>query len=311
MQLIYNKFGQNIVNAEECVVCLGFFDGVHKGHVTLIKTAVDEAKKRGLKSCVYTFNISPKVVTKKEKSSREITPIDIKSDIIEHLGVDIMYVDSFTEEFSKLSPEEFVKQVIIERLNAKCIVAGFHYKFGCKGSGNVKLLEKLCKKYGIDIFEIAPVQTGEEIAASRVIKALIKEGKMQKVTEMLGRPYFIKAEVLYGQQLGRELSTPTINQVFPAGNIIPAIGVYLTKTTVEGKTYFSVTNVGKKPTVKDNDNINVETHIFDFTENIYGKVVLVEFLEMIRDERKFSSIEQLKEQLQKDIQKARELSGKY
>ena len=305
------RLSPNKLESEECVVCLGFFDGVHLGHRRLIETGLENARERGLPCCVYTFDVPPKNMSDGTVVTREITPLPIKMDIFEEMGVDRLYIDVFSDALRGLEPRAFIEEVLHRRLRARCVVAGFHYRFGRGASGDVDMLKRICLEFGIEVIDIGAALVDGEIVSSSRIRDLICDGDMKGVAALLGRPYYIKSQVLPGLQIGRQIQVPTINQDFPPSSVIPAHGVYLTRTVVEGKPHFGITNVGKRPTIGVFDDVKVETHIFGFSQDIYGHVIQVEFLDMIRPERKFSSIEGLKEQLAIDMERAKGLSKAF
>jgi riboflavin kinase/FMN adenylyltransferase len=191
------------------------------------------------------------------------------------------------------------------------VVTGFNYTFGYKGAGDTRQLREICKEYGVDTIEIPKIVIEGAEVASRRIRKYILGGNMEMAQKFLGRPFAIKEKVIYGRQIGRSLDVPTINQRMPKGGITLPMGVYMTRTEVDGKKYISVTNVGKRPTVGESDDIRVETHILDFCQDVYGREIKVEFLQMLREERKFSSLDQLKKQLDQDIEFVKNLSLNY
>lgn len=305
MRTIYCDVKKPMEETQPGVLCLGFFDGVHKGHQLLINAGLLEAKRRGVLGCVYTFDVPPA-----KKVEGEITPLAQKEELLGDMGVDVLYIDTFAS-LREMSPRDFVEKVLIERLHAVCVVTGFNYTFGYLGEGNPKLLHDICKEYGIDTLEIPKIVIEGGGVASRRIRRYIQAGNMEMAEKLLGRPFSVTGKVIYGLQIGRKLSVPTINQLLPKNSILMPCGVYMTQTVVEGKKYFSVTNVGKRPTVGEFNDIRVETHILDFCQDLYGQDIKVEFLQMLREEKKFGSLEELKSQLNLDIASARELAAGY
>jgi riboflavin kinase/FMN adenylyltransferase len=287
------------------VLCLGFFDGVHKGHQLLIDAGLQEARRRGVLGCVYTFDVPPC-----KKLEGEITPLSLKAEILEEMGVDALYIDTFSS-LREMSPRAFVEEILIRRLKAVCVVTGFNYTFGYKGAGDTKLLREICREHGVDTIEIPKIVIERSGVASRRIRKYILGGNMEMAQKLLGRPFSIKEKVILGRQIGRRLDVPTINQMLPKGSIAIPVGVYMTRTVVGEKKYLSVTNVGTSPTVGDFNDIRVETHILDFSQDLYDLDIKVEFLRKIREEKKFKSLEDLKKQLNRDIELVRTHSVNY
>ena len=276
---------------------LGFFDGVHLGHARLIGEAMSTAKKKNAPSMVYTFNIPPKNFGGEVKVL-EITPINIKTQVLETFGLDVMFVDKFDDAFKSMTGEEFVSKVLYEKLGVSHVVVGFNYHFGIKASCGGEELKEYCSRYGIGVTQLPPFYAKDSTpVSSTLIRTLITKGDVEEAWRILGRPFFIQNRVIRGQQIGSIMDVKTINQEFIQNTITPARGVYISRTTVDGKSYKSMTNVGTRPTVNDGDDVRVETHIFGFNSDVYGKDVKVEFLNYIRDEKKFENLQALKTQL--------------
>ena len=283
-----------------CVVALGCFDGVHLGHRAVIGEAVTVAKSKQLPSLVWTFEEPPKNFFS-PASVPLITDPQEKRAQIRALGVDTLVCAPFDPSVAALSPEEFFRVILCEKLKACHIVCGYNYSFGAKGAGNATLLRKLCEQNGIGISVIPPVSVrGNEISSTQ-IRAAVEEGRTEDACALLGRPYAIRTLVIDGQKLARRLGFPTVNQVFRRGILVPRKGVYATRVRFCGKQKYGITNVGTRPTVNGNL-LCAETHIFDFNGNLYGKTVTVEFLCFLRPETKFASVEALSKQVHRDIE---------
>lgn len=279
---------------------LGFFDGVHLGHARLIGEAMADAKKRGAPSMVYTFNIPPKNFGGEVKVF-EITPLNIKTQVLETFGLDVMFIDKFDDNIKNMTGEEFVREILHEKLGLSHVVVGFNYRFGIKASCGGEELKEFCARFGIGVTQLPPFYANDSTpVSSTLIRTLITKGDAEEAWRLLGRPFFIQNRVIRGQQIGSIMDVKTINQEFIQNTITPARGVYITRTTVDGQSYKSMTNVGTRPTVNEGNDVRVETHIFGFNSDVYGKDVKVEFLNYIRDERKFENLEALKAQLVKD-----------
>lgn len=290
-------------------VALGCFDGVHIGHSEIISQAVKTAREFSLCSVVWSFQAPPRNFLSGDSGQNAIlTPLSEKKALIRSLGVDILVSIEFNEKIAKLSPREFFTDILIDRLNAKQIFCGFNYRFGRKGSGDIKMLEELCQEFGIVLTVIDEITVDNVTVSSSEIRACLFNGDIEKAQKMLGRPFSIKGKVTDGQHLGRKLGFPTINQDIPEGKILIKNGVYLTKVRFEGRTKYGITNIGLRPTVEGKGPI-CETHILGYKGNLYGKTVTVEFVKFLRSERKFNSLEELTAQVNKDIEEAKKYSS--
>lgn len=293
MEHIYNTENFQLHNT---AVCLGKFDGIHKGHRLLINTVKAQ---EGKKAVVFTFALHPSTLFSKEET-KLIDTAEEKIDKLEEFGVDYLISFPFTARTAGMEPEEFVKKILVEKLDAKVIVVGKDFHFGCKRSGDVELLKALSSKYGYEVIAYDKVEQDEEVISSTRIRREILDGNMEKVTELLDKPYRITGEVIHGKQLGRTIAMPTINQGVCEHKILPPKGVYVSKVYLEDGVYGGITNIGNKPTISGQNEIGVETNIFDYSGDLYGKVVRVELLTYVRGERKFGGIEELKEQMHRD-----------
>lgn len=299
---IFEKI-EDIKDMPPCALALGNFDGVHLGHQELIKKTVEKAKELGLKPGVFTFSNHPKNLLPKAKPVKNILYNREKAEIIEGLGVDYMFNIEFTQNIMTMNPENFVKNLLIDKFNMKYGFCGFNYHFGYMAEGNVEILEDLGKKYDYSVKVIPPFLVNDNIVSSSLIRTIIAAGQVDKCKEYMGRYYEIAGDVVVGNKLGRTLGFPTSNLVIDEAMVTPPNGVYVTLCTYNGIKYPSVTNVGKKPTIGDY-NKNVETHIFNFNKELYGKKIIVEFLVKTRDEVKFDDLEELSEQIIRDCHEA-------
>ncbi|MCR4803959.1 MAG: bifunctional riboflavin kinase/FAD synthetase [Lachnospiraceae bacterium] len=293
MEHIYNTDKFQLKNT---AVCLGKFDGIHKGHRLLISEVVAHKE---LKSVVFTFALHPSNLF----SNSEVKLIDTfeeKFEKLEKLGIDTLISYPFTAETASMEPEEFVKEVIVKKLDAKLIVVGKDFHFGHKRKGDVSLLKALSDQYGFKVIAFDKLEQEEKVVSSTRIRKEIQNGNMELVEELLGVPYAFEGEVLHGQKLGRTIDMPTINQAVGEHKILPPLGVYVSKILIENKVYYGITNVGKKPTVNGEAVVGVETNIFDFSGDLYGKEVRTELLKFVRPEQKFKNVEFLKKQMYKD-----------
>lgn len=295
---------EEIKDIEPSAVALGNFDGIHLGHQELIKKTVEKARAEGIKSAVFTFSNHPKDLLPKEKKVKSILVKADKEKLIKSLGVDYLFNVPFTKEVMTMSPEDFVKKLLVEKFNMKAAFCGFNHHFGFKAQGNPDFLRKLSEEYGYEVTEMPAYKIKGDVVSSTLIRTLIASGQVEKCETYLGRNYFIGGEVVVGNRLGKKLGFPTSNLVIDPTMVTPPNGVYVTYCTYNGMRYPSITNVGHKPTI-GHYNKNVETHIFNFDKELYGKHITVEFLKKTRDEVKFDDVKTLSEQILRDCRDAK------
>lgn len=287
---------------EKSVCALGNFDGLHLGHRALVNKAIELAKQKKLMSVTYIFDRHPNNVLSCKTMTAIITTVEQKKQRFEQMGLDCLYIDHFDESFANLSPEDFVKEVLVKKLNARICVCGFHYHFGAKGQGDTALLKKLCKQHAIEVVVIPPVTDNGVVVSSSNIRSLISCGDVDTAKRLMGGiPFSLESIVVPGKKLGRKMGFPTINMCFDDESVVPKYGVYATKVWIDDKWHMGATNVGYRPTVSG-DNVNAETNIIGYSGDLYGKKVRVDFLKMIRHEKKFENIDKLKEQIAIDKQ---------
>ncbi len=291
------------MQTSKTAVALGFFDGVHIGHMSLINK-IKELEADGLKSCVYTFDKHPSKIFGTRMPL--ILSFEDKIKELKETGVNAVYVQETDKEFLSLSPEEFVQKVLIEKLSAAHVVAGENFTFGKNKSGNAEMLKKLCAENDIEC-TIMPYKTiGETVVSSTEIRKMITEGDIRSANEYLGRRYGYSGVVKPGTQIGVKLGYPTAN-ITPDENIIlTPNGVYASLAVIDGKTYKAITNIGIAPTF-DKTKMLIETNILDFDGDIYNKEIRIFLVDMIRQEQKFASSDELSLQIAKDIEKRRNL----
>ena len=289
---------RDIKDIENTVIAVGNFDGVHKGHQKIIQRSIKDAESSGYKAAVFTFSNHPRNVIANDDVKNILSP-EHKINIFRDLGIDYLFSIPFTMQIAAMKPEEYVNELLIKTFRMKEICCGFNYRFGYKAAGDTKLLMELSLKYQFGIHVMEAYQIDGMTVSSTLIRKAISEGDIKKCNELLGRNYSIGGEVVVGNKLGRTIGFPTSNLVIDKTMITPPSGVYITYCEYNGKKYPSITNVGFKPTIGQYDK-NVETHIFDFDKILYGKTINVEFIKMIRPERKFENIELLKKQIAQD-----------
>lgn len=281
------------------VVALGGFDGLHRAHMKIINRTKEYAENHKLKSGVLLFDKLPIEVF--SEKARHIMMLEDKEELLDFL--DFVYVQQFSADFRALSGEEFAC-FLKEKLNVEAVCAGFNYKFGKNASSDVNSLKQYGEKYGFDVIIEEEYKISGEAVSSTKIRQMIEDGNMKKASSFLGRDFFITGEVKNGYHLGRTLGFPTVNVAYEKNIVLPKFGVYSGRTEVEGKSYRSVINVGKRPTFS-RDDVTVEAFLLDFNGDLYEKKIRVYFEDYIRMEIKFSNAEKLKEQINKDIERVK------
>ena len=291
-----------------CLI-LGNFDGIHLGHLELIKEAVVEGKRLGLKVGVWTFEEHP-MNALLGKRNAFLTSTEEKNEIFAENGLDYAIYESF-DSVRNYTPEEFVDIILIQMLDCRSAVCGFNFRFGNNRTGTPEMLGKLLGKTGRNVIVADAVCADKGVISSTAIRDAIEAGEIERANGMLGRPYSVNLPVVYGKQLGRTMGIPTINQVFPVDKVKLKNGIYASECLVDGKTFMGVSNVGFRPTVNnDNEDINCETHVIDYDGCLYDKKVKVSFYKRLRDEQKFDGVEELKKAIEKDIIAVREYFSK-
>lgn len=294
----YHKSGQL---TSPTVIALGYFDGIHLGHQKLIKTTKKIAKELNIKSAVYTFKTHPLSILSPEKVPKLLFTNNKKIKIIQSLGIDFLIFPDFTHELMITKPEEFVKKVLIDKFNIKHVVIGFNYRFGYKELGTPDILINLGKKYGFDVTIIDPVKVNDTTISSTNIRKLIQNGEVQMAKKFLGCYYSISGKVVKGKGLGRKMSMPTANIKIDNTIALPQNGVYKTIVQYDNTKYSAVTNIGSNPTFI-NHPYSIESYILNFNKDIYNKEIEIFFLEWIREEKKFNSLDELATQVKRDIE---------
>lgn len=307
--MIYIKNTTEFQIPDDTVVSLGKFDGMHRGHGRLMEY-LEEKKKSGLKTVIFTFDIPPKQRIEGRSQSKVLTTNEERMQMFARQQTDYLLECPFTPEIMKMEPEAFVEW-LVERLHVKSFVVGTDFRFGYNRKGDYRLLKMLADAYGYEVEVVHKVQEDGRDISSTFIREEILAGRMEKANRLLGYCYFVQGIVAHGNEIGRSLlHMPTANLLPAEEKLLPPCGVYVTRTSIESRTgneFGGITNVGKKPTIAGSHPIGVETHLFDFDGRIYGEKIKVEFLTMVRGEKKFDSLEKLKEQMYKD----REFGIKY
>ncbi len=281
------------------IIALGFFDGLHMAHKTVLSETRKQAGDCFIPS-VMLFDEHPRKVLRGDAVCL-LLQTEKRDEILLNSGFTPLYVPF--SDIKDMSPEEFVKSVLCERFSARGVVCGYNYRFGRNGEGDSKTLQKLCEKYGIEV-KVCPEFTldGEAVSSTRIRNA-IEKGDIEEANRMLGFPFSFSAEVFSGDKRGRLLGAPTINQFLPDGLVVPQFGVYASKVIIDGKEYQGVTNIGFRPTFQG-ESVRSETYIVDFSGNLYGHTVEVQLYKFIRAEKKFSDADSLKKQIAEDVSAA-------
>ncbi len=285
---------------EEKVVALGNFDGFHIGHMELIKKCIVISERENYKSLVLSFKNNPLNFIQKSDFNKALMSSQDKIDLL-NSKINYLLLIDFDEKIADIKAECFMK-LLKENFNVKAIVTGFNFRFGYKNLGNNNLMEDFCNNNNIKLYIVPPVRYDNQIVNSTYIRELItNKGNIKLANKLLGRKFSIGGLVAAGKSLGRTIGTPTANLKFDSHMIVPLNGVYFTESYIEGKLYKSLTNVGYNVTVTDDKFIKIETHILNFNGDIYGKPIKIYFLDRIRDELKFNNINELKKQIEIDI----------
>ncbi len=280
---------------ENSAVALGKFEGLHKGHMLLLNKIAELSEENKFTSVVLTVNVpSDKVINiPKERFS-----------ILESTGIQIAAECEFSSEFAKMEPEDFVKKILVDRLGAKYVVVGEDFRFGCKRSGDVNTLIKLGERLGFCVIAFEKLMIDNITVSSTLIKKMIEKGDMEQVSLYMGRDYSISGKVIHGKRLGREIGFPTANIIPDKNKLLPADGVYSSCVCIDNVMYKAITNIGQNPTTDTDRITRVETHIIDYSGDLYGRDITVSIKSFLRSEIKFNSVNELKIQLEKDKHKA-------
>ena len=289
--------------ARPTVLTLGVFDGLHLGHQLIMKTVVERARAVGAVPTVITFEPHPRAVLHPESAPPLLQTFDQKIEALGVLGIEQTIVIHFDKAFAQIRAEEFLHDVIADRLHAKEVYLGRGFAFGHDREGNIDLLRTVSQSLGFFADEVPEVRLrGRRVSSSR-IREFLQQGRVNLARRMLGRPYGVEGRVVRGAERGVKLGFPTAN-LHPQNRSIPLNGVYITAALIDGQWRHSVTNIGTRPTFDDHEETSVETHVLNWSGDLYGDVVRVRFLHRLRDEKKFESIDELKFQIGSDVSRA-------
>jgi len=299
MKVIYDT-GKIKKVLRKAVLIIGVFDGIHRGHQQLIRTAVRKARRWNAKTILLTFYPHPVQVLHPEIYLPYISSLKYRLKLIEELGVDVCIVQSFTKSFSRMTPASFIKDYLFTFIQPQVIFVGDDFRFGKDRSGSLEDFQALGGTFGFQVHAVKALKGGRRKIGSTIIRREIAQGNLKKAAAALGRPVSIFGQVVTGDRRGKTLGYPTAN-IFPDGEVLPPLGVYAVHVVIEGKKYGGMANLGRRPSFGGSMNpVNIEVHLFDFHRNIYGRNILIQFLKKIRNEKAFSSKEQLIAQLKRD-----------
>ncbi len=297
----------NFSSSKKTIITIGTFDGVHIGHQKILGQLINASKKKNQTSVVLTFFPHPRMVLQKDSNIKLINTIDEKSDLLKKLGLEELIIHPFNRNFSRLTAFEFVRDVLVNKLNISKLIIGYDHHFGKNREGNFEQLQEYGKMFGFELEEI-PAQNLNDVAVSSTkIRNALANGKIEKATNYLGYHYTLTGEVVTGNNLGAKIGYPTANiSIKEDYKLIPKTGVYVVKSNIEGKNFYGMMNIGNRPTIEGKHQ-TIEVNFFDLDENLYGKTIQTELLKFLRDEQKFDSVDDLKEQLHRDKINAREI----
>lgn len=306
-------FLKDIDHHPNTVLTVGTFDGVHAGHRAIIDTIVEKARERDARSVLVTFDPHPRdIINPGDAGIKLLTTLQERAEILDELGVNTMCVIPFDRDFSLLSSEEFVRDIIYEKIGVSEFVIGYDHQFGRNREGTIETVERIGKDLDFDTYVVSKREVGAKTVSSTAIrKAISKEGDIEQAEQFLQRPYRLNGTIVHGDKRGKEIGFPTANiKPEDTKKIIPEDGVYAVKVRINGDWFDGMMNIGTRPTF-DGKNQTLEVNLFNFDDDIYGKEVQVRFFNRIRDEKKFSGKDELVEQLKSDEQQARELLEEY
>ena len=313
MELRYLEKGMKA--GQSCAATIGFFDGVHQGHQYLLRRLVDEARQAGLLSCVITFDRHPRQVLQTDYCPRLLTTFEERKELLAQTGIDLCVILPFSPEMAALSAKDFMKDILLERIGVKRLYIGYDHRFGHNRSEGFEDYVRYGKEMGMEVlqndaFVLSPstdeAVEQQSVSSSSIRKALL-QGDVDQARMLLGYPYFLSGKVVDGEHEGRKMGFPTANiDVTCKEKLLPAPGAYVVEVSIEGeeKALPGMMNIGTRPTFGEN-NLSLEVHVLDYSGNLYGKMLSVAFLQRLREEHRFVSTEELREQLMSDAQQVR------
>lgn len=293
--------------AEPIYLALGNFDGLHKGHQKLINEAVTAARNGNGIAAAFVFEPHPIKVLFPERAPKLLVIAQQKAELMEKLGLNLLIYNSFTLAISKCTPEEFVQNILINKLNIKQAFVGFNYTFGHRGVGTPELLRELGKKHGFEVKIIPPVEVNGQVVSSSLIRKALDAGDIKQARAMLGYDPMLEGQVIEGERRGRTIGFPTANLAVSSELNVPGKGVYAARAQIRDRIFQAVVNIGSKPTFHEEYPISIEAHLIDFDDDIYGEEMRLYFIDKIRDERRFNNVEELVGQITRDRDRAKQI----
>ena len=298
---IFNSI-QEFSSPTKTIVTLGTFDGVHKGHKSILDKIINSSKASGCESVVLTFFPHPRMVLQQNSDLKLLNTMDEKAALLEKTGIDNLIIHPFDLAFSRLTAEEFVKEILVDKLNVHKIIIGHDHRFGRNRTANIDDLINFGNEYGFEVEKISALAINDVSVSSTKIRNALLEGNIDTANSFLGYPYFINGKVVKGKQLGRTINFPTANiEPTESYKLVPGNGVYVVSSEIDGKTVQGMMNIGNRPTV-NGVGTTIEVHYHNFNEDLYDRIINVSIHQRLRDEIKFESFDALKEQLEKDKQ---------
>ena len=293
------------------IVTIGNYDGVHLGHRSLIERVVSTARKKGKTSVVFTFNPHPVQVLYPEKKLSKLFDLADQEEQLAALGVDYLVVEPFSKKFSEVHAEDFLREWIVKPLKPEMIIVGYDFTFGAGRSGTIDFLREQCSKLQVSVEVMPPVKVNGMMVSSSKIRQALAAGDVALAAALLGRNFYVEGEVVEGFKRGRQIGIHTANLKMESESW-PSVGVYACWVQWNKQKYSAVTNIGISPTFQDlSPQVRIETHLLDFSDDLYGQRLRVEFVQRLRDEKKFSSVDELKNQIHTDIVSARTILGSH
>lgn len=298
MNIISSLNSEN--NNSKSAVTIGTFDGVHIGHQKIIEQLVQTANQENLKSCVLTFFPHPRMVLQKDADIKLINTIDERTQLLENLGLDLLFIKTFSESFSRWTAEDFVEKLLVQSLNAKKVIIGYDHRFGRNRSASVDELTEFGGKFGFEVIQISKQDVNDVAVSSTKIRNALNDGDIETANSYLGYHFMISGIVVKGKQLGTSIAYPTANlNIKESYKLIPKQGSYIVYSEIKGEKVYGMMNIGMNPTV-DGTKESIEVHFFNFNRDLYNQAITVRLLHRIREEFQFESVDELKNQLEKD-----------
>jgi len=299
MEIVYDRKDWTI---KAVVATIGFFDGIHSGHCFLLREMRKVAKERGLPCAVITFPVHPRVVLHADFQPQLLNSFDEKMALFEKTGIDYVIIMDFTPELAALTARDFISNVLVPEWNVQTLFIGYDHRFGRRQTEEIEQYITDGKDFGLEVIKASSFHSDNGlVVSSSVIRRLIEAGDVAEASRLLGYPYRLKGHVVNGQQVGRQLGFPTANiAVDEKFKVIPRSGSYAAKIIIDDVKYNGMVYIGSRPTISADDTLHIEAHIFDFSEDIYNKSIIVEFVDFIREDRRFDSLDELREQMEQD-----------